>query len=425
MTDAILDDLTARGLIHDSTDADALRTRLHAGPLTLYSGFDPTADSLHAGNLVPLLVLRRFQDAGHRPIALAGGATGMIGDPSGRSDERNLLDEDVLAANVEAIKGQLGRILDFSAGATAATLVDNRTWTAPITVLDFLRDVGKHFTVNAMLGKESVRSRLDSESGLSFTEFSYMLLQANDYLWLHEREGCELQIGGSDQWGNIVAGIDLIRRRAGAHVHGLSFPLLLRSDGQKFGKSADGAVWLDAGRTSPYAFFQYWMNVDDRDVERFLLQMTLLPVTEALALTQAHAEHPERREGQRRLALEVTSLVHGRAQADSALAASAVLFGGDPGVAGVDAYTMLAAELPAGPVPPAMTGGTATAFDLVDATGLATSRSDARRGFTAGEFSVNGRRVGADELMGTGDLLHGRYVLVQRGKKRFELLVTG
>ena len=319
MPDAsILDDLIARGLVHDATDEVALRQRLEAGPVTLYSGFDPTANSLHVGNLVPLLVLRRFQDAGHRPIALAGGATGMIGDPSGRSDERNLLDDDVLAANVAAISAQLRRILEFAPGTSAALLVDNRTWTAPMGVLDFLRDVGKHFTVNAMLGKESVRSRIEGESGISFTEFSYMLLQANDYLWLHEHEGCELQIGGSDQWGNITAGIDLVRRRTGTHVHGLSVPLLLRSDGQKLGKSVDGAVWLDAGRTSPYAFFQYWMNVDDRDVERFLLQMTLLPVDEARSVAASHQAAPERREGQRRLAGELTSLVHGPDQARAA-----------------------------------------------------------------------------------------------------------
>jgi tyrosyl-tRNA synthetase len=423
VTDAsILDDLAARGLIHDSTDAAALRARLETGTITVYSGFDPTADSLHAGNLVPLLVLRRFQDAGHRPIALAGGATGMIGDPSGRSDERNLLDDEVLGRNVEAISAQLGRILDFGSGPTGACLVDNRTWTSPISVLEFLRDVGKHFTVNAMMGKESVRSRLDSKSGISFTEFSYMLLQANDYLWLNRNEGCELQIGGSDQWGNITAGIDLIRRSTAVHVHGLSFPLLLRSDGQKFGKSADGAVWLDPARTSPYAFYQYWMNVDDRDVERFLLQMTLLPVDEARSVAAGHAQAPERREGQRRLALEVTALVHGEDQAGAAMAASQVLFGGDPTEADAGAFVMLAAELGPLEIPPEIDHGALDALDLVMASGLATSRSDARRGFEAGEFSLNGRRVGANDQAGAGDLLHGRYLLVRRGKKRYALL---
>ncbi|HEY5154837.1 MAG TPA: tyrosine--tRNA ligase [Acidimicrobiales bacterium] len=425
MTDAsILDDLAARGLIHDATDESALRARLEAGPVTLYSGFDPTADSLHVGNLIPLLVLRRFQDAGHRPIALAGGATGMIGDPSGRSDERNLLDDDVLAINVEAISGQLRRVLDFTPGPTGATLVDNRSWTAPVTVLDFLRDVGKHFTVNAMLGKESVRSRIEGESGISFTEFSYMLLQANDYWWLHQHEGCELQIGGSDQWGNITAGIDLIRRRTATHVHGLSFPLLLRSDGQKFGKSADGAVWLDAGRTSPYAFYQYWMNVDDRDVERFLLQMTLIPVADALAVAATHSAAPERRDGQRRLAEEVTTLVHGADQARAAAAASQVLFGGDPQAADAETFAMLAGELAVSSLAELRHDGGVEALDAVMATGLAKSRSDARKGFAAGEFSLNGVRRAADERVASADLLHDRFLLVRRGKKRYALLAV-
>ncbi len=423
MTDAsILDDLAARGLIHDSTDEIALRARLGAGPVTLYSGFDPTADSLHVGNLVPLLVLRRFQDAGHRPIALAGGATGMIGDPSGRSDERNLLDDDVLRDNLEAITEQLRRVLDFSPGPSRAWLVDNRTWTAPISMLDFLRDVGKHFTVNAMLGKESVRSRIDGEGGISFAEFSYMLLQANDYLWLHEHEGCDLQIGGSDQWGNITAGIDLIRRRTGTHVHGLSFPLLLRSDGQKFGKSADGAVWLDAERTSPYAFYQYWMNVDDRDVERFLLQMTLLPVDEGMRVAAAHAVAPEQREGQRRLAAEVTALVHGVDKARAAAAASEVLFGGDPQGADAETLAMLAHELTVAPLPGVRHDGGVEALEMVMATGLAKSRSDARKGFAAGEFTVNGEPSDAEDRIGPDRLLHNRFVLVRRGKKRYALI---
>ena len=423
MTDAtILDDLTVRGLIHDHTDLPALRARLVAGPVTLYSGFDPTADSLHVGNLVPLLVLRRFQDAGHRPIALAGGATGMIGDPGGRSEERNLLADDVLGANLEAITGQLRAVLNFGRGQNPAQLVDNRSWTEAVGVLEFLRDVGKHFTVNAMLGKEAVRSRIEGEAGISFTEFSYMLLQANDYLWLHEHEGCELQIGGSDQWGNITAGIDLIRRRTGAHVHGLSFPLLLRSDGQKFGKSVDGAVWLDPERTSPYAFYQYWMNVDDRDVERFLLQMTLLPVEEAKTAAAAHAAAPERREGQRRLAYEVTSLVHGAGDAEAAAAASAVLFGGDPTAADRQAFEMLAGELPVASLPAVAHDGGVEALDLVMASGLAKSRSDARRGFDAGEFSVNGVKSAVDDRVGRDRLLHDRFVLVRRGKTRYALV---
>jgi len=318
----ILDDLAARGLLHDSTDLDQLRTRLGSGPVTVYAGFDPTADSLHVGNLVPLLLLRRFQLAGHRPVALAGGATGMIGDPGGRSSERNLLDAATLDTNLAAIVGQLERLLDFTSGPTSARLVDNREWTEPIGVLEFLRDVGKHVTVNAMLAKESVRSRVESEAGISYTEFSYMLLQANDYRHLHETLDVELQVGGSDQWGNITAGIDLIRRTTGTHVHGLTVPLVTRADGQKFGKSADGAVWLSAERTTPYAFFQYFVNVDDRDVERFLLQLTLLGVDEIASVMSEHVADPGRRAAQRRLAQEVTALVHGAEIAAQAASAS-------------------------------------------------------------------------------------------------------
>ena len=319
---AIIDDLLARRLIQDHTDLDALRERLERGPMTLYVGFDPTAESLHIGNLVPLLLLRRFQLAGHLPIALAGGATGMIGDPGGRSEERNLLDTETLDRNTRAIKAQLSAFLDFEPGPCQARLVDNRDWTAPMGVLDFLRDVGKHVTVNYMLAKESVRSRVASEHGISFTEFSYMLLQAHDYAWLHEHTNCELQAGGSDQWGNITAGIDLVRRRSGASVHGLTVPLVTRSDGEKFGKSVDGALWLDPERTSPYALYQYFVNLPDDDVERYLLQLTLVPVDEARRVAAEHARAPERRAGQQRLAWEMTALIHGPEAADEAAAAS-------------------------------------------------------------------------------------------------------
>jgi tyrosyl-tRNA synthetase len=303
--EGLLDDLEARGLVHDTTDRQALADRMSAGPLTLYYGCDPSADSLHIGNLIGLLVLRRFQDAGHRPVALAGGATGMVGDPSGRSDERNLLDEAALSANVAAIKAQMARILDFDDGR--AVLVDNRDWTAGVTLLDFLRDVGKHVTVNQMLARESVKARLASEHGISYTEFSYMLLQAHDYLRLHRDLGVELQIGGSDQWGNILSGIDLIRRVDGAAVHGLSWPLLTAPDGSKLGKTTGARIWLDPARTSPYQFFQHWMQTDDRQVGEFLAKFTLLQWAEVEAVTAAHLEHPERREGQRRLADEVAA----------------------------------------------------------------------------------------------------------------------
>ncbi|RMH67695.1 MAG: tyrosine--tRNA ligase, partial [Actinomyces sp.] len=322
---AVLADLRRRGLVHDHTDETALVERLAAGPITVYCGFDPTADSLHVGNLVPLLTLRRFQRFGHRPVALAGGATGMIGDPSGRSEERNLLDAETLDRNLAAISGQLEALLDFDAGAV---LVDNREWTSGVGVLDFLRDVGKHVTVNTMLAKESIRTRLASEHGLSYTEFSYMLLQAHDFWALHERLGCEMQIGGSDQWGNITAGIDLIRRKSGARVHGLTVPLVTRSDGQKFGKTAEGAVWLSPRRTLPYEFHQYFLRVDDADVERFLLQLTFCEVDEVAEVMGRHREAPEKRLAQRRLADEVTALVHGPAEVARATRAAEVLFGG-------------------------------------------------------------------------------------------------
>ena len=423
MTDAaLLDDLIRRGLVHDHTDLDALRDRLTAGPVTVYSGFDPTADSLHVGNLVPLLLLRRFQDAGHRPIALAGGATGMIGDPGGRSEERNLLDDETLDANLVGIRAQLAQFVDLDGGR--GLLVDNRSWTQPMGVVEFLRDVGKHVTVNAMLAKESIRTRVDSESGISYTEFSYMLLQANDYDVLHQQHGCELQVGGSDQWGNITAGIDLIRRRRGARVHGLTVPLVTRSDGAKFGKSVEGAVWLSPERTSPYAFFQHWINTDDRDVERFLLQLTLLPVDEALGVAAGHADAPERREGQRRLAHEMTALVHGEGAARAAATASHLLFGGDPAGAGEAAFEMLAGELGWVELGLAELGDGMAADVLVGRTPLASSRSDARRALAAGEIRVNGVRLAGDASVDPRLLQHGRYLLVQRGRKRHALVVV-
>ena len=295
----LLADLDARGLIHDSTDRSALGARLAEGPISVYVGFDPTADSLHAGNLLGQVMLRRFQLAGHNPVVLAGGATGMVGDPGGRSEERNLLDRDTLAHNVRCVKSQLERILDFD-GPHAARLVDNADWTAPMSALEFLRDVGKHFTVNQMVAKESVRARMESENGISYTEFSYMLLQANDFRHLCEHEGVEMQMGGSDQWGNITAGTDLIRRRLARTAYGLTWPLLTRSDGQKMGKSVHGALWLDPNKTSPYQFRQYWIQLPDEDVERFLLQLTLRSVDEIRALVAEHTSDPGRRVAQPR-----------------------------------------------------------------------------------------------------------------------------
>ena len=411
----ILDDLQARGLVHDTTDVDALRARLEQGPITVYAGFDPTADSLHVGNLVPLLLLRRFQDAGHRPVALAGGATGMIGDPGGRSTERNLLDGATLDANLAAIVPQLESLLDFTAGPTCAVLVDNRDWTGPMTALEFLRDVGKHVTVNAMLAKESVRSRVESEQGISYTEFSYMLLQANDYRHLHGALGVELQVGGSDQWGNITAGIDLVRRTSGAHVHGLTVPLVTRADGQKFGKSIDGAVWLSAERTSPYAFFQYFVNVDDRDVERFLLQLTLLPVAEVSTVMAEHAVDPGARSAQRRLALEVTALVHGRDAAERAAAASTG-FTREAAELGDADWEQLASSLPVIEIA-ADAIGTELVTVLADAGALA-SRSEGRRLVAQSGLSLNDRPVAEGQLLTDADFAGDRWAMVRRGKKQ-------
>ncbi|MFM8382124.1 MAG: tyrosine--tRNA ligase, partial [Actinomycetota bacterium] len=326
---SFLADLEARGLIHDSTDRRSLADRLAEGPIGVYVGFDPTADSLHVGNLLGQIMLRRFQLAGHRPVVLAGGATGMVGDPGGRSEERNLLDRETLTRNVAGVKRQLEKILDFG-GAHAARLVDNADWTAPMGVLEFLRDVGKHFTVNQMVAKESVRARMESENGISYTEFSYMLLQAHDFCHLCQAEGVEMQMGGSDQWGNITAGIDLIRRRLNRPAFGLTWPLLTRSDGKKMGKSVQGALWLDPDKTSPYQFRQYWMQVPDEDVERFLLQLTLLAVPEISEIMADHRGRPEQRIAQQRLAREVTTLVHGPAAEKAAAEATTVLFGGDP-----------------------------------------------------------------------------------------------
>jgi tyrosyl-tRNA synthetase len=402
-------DLEARGLVQDSTDRDALRDRLAAGPVGLYYGCDPSNDSLQIGNLVGLLVLRRFAEAGHRPVALAGGATGMIGDPGGRSRERNLLDEKTLARNTERIAGQLDRI-------SHVPLVNNLDWTGSVTLLDFLRDIGKHANVNQMIARESVKARLESENGISFTEFSYQLLQGNDYLHLFRTRDIELQVGGSDQWGNILAGVELIRKADGGHAHAFTWPLLLRSDGKKFSKSEGDAVWLAADRTSPYQFFQYWVNVPDADIERFLLQLTLLPVRECQAVAAGHAQVPHKREGQRRLARELTTIVHGPQATAAAEEASAVLFGGSPAGASEQALAFLAGEVPTTPFEPADLAHT------LSATPLASSLSDARRTIAQGAAYVNGEQVREDRPLSSSDLLHDRWVLLRKGKRTYHLL---
>lgn len=416
----LLDDLEARGLVQHVTDRAALAARLEEGPITLYYGADPTAPSLHHGNLIGLVMLRRFQEAGHHPIALAGGATGMIGDPGGRSEERNLLDLATLASNVAAIKAQISRILGPEGDWE---LVDNLTWTAELRVLDFLRDVGKHVTVNQMVARESVRARMASEHGISYTEFSYMLLQANDYAWLHEHRGCELQIGGSDQWGNILSGVDLIRRRAGAVVHGLCWPLLTGADGTKLGKSAGARVWLDPDLTSPYAFHQHWMSTDDADLRRMLAQFTLLPVAEIDELVAAHLEAPHRREGQRVLAWEVTTLVHGPEAAQAAEDAARVLFGGDPREATAEALAAVAREVPTtGLAPGEDLDAGVDVVPVLQRTGLVRSASEGRRQLQQGAISVNDERVGPGAVLRSEQLLHGRWILLRRGRRSWAAL---
>lgn len=413
----LIADLQARGLVHDTTDLSALRARLADGPIGLYIGFDPTADSLHVGHLVGQLLMRRFQLAGHRPFPLAGGATGMVGDPGGRSEERNLLDADTLRHNVECIKMQLSTLLDFEPGAAQATLVNNADWTVPVTMLEFLRDVGKHFTVNQMMAKDSVRSRLESDHGLSYTEFSYMLLQADDFRHLYEHHGVQLQAGASDQWGNIVAGVELIRRRLGAQAYALTHPLMTKSDGTKFGKSLGGAVWLDARRTSPYQFRQFWIQSDDQLVGVYLKMLSLRRLDEIGAIIAEHAQAPERRIAQRALADEMTALVHGSDALGAAREAADVLFGGDPTSASTQALQLIASEVPSVRVPAVLDG--IRVHELLIAAGVVKTTSDVSRLLTQGAVRAGNRILDADGMLATSDLLRGEFLLLRKGKREF------
>jgi tyrosyl-tRNA synthetase len=413
MSAPILEDLAWRGLVADSTDSEALAAALNAGPLTFYCGFDPTAPSLHFGNLLQLVTMRRLQNAGHDPIAVVGGATGLIGDPSGRSAERNLNEAEVVADWVDRIRVQVERYLDFS-GPRAARVVNNLEWTGPVSALDFLRDVGKHFSVNRMLEKESVRARLEGP-GISFTEFSYQILQAFDYLELHRRYGCRLQQGGSDQWGNLTAGVDLIRRVTGEVVHALATPLITKADGSKYGKTADGTLWLDPKLTSPYAFYQYFVNADDADVVSLLKIFSFRSRPEIEALEAETAQHPEARAAQQALAGELTTLVHGTDATAQAIAASAALFGRGE-LADLDAPTLAAAmaELPRAEVGSPLP----TVSELLVASGLAESRTVARRIVAEGGAYLNNQRVSDPDLVPAGsDLQHGRWLVLRRGKR--------
>jgi len=417
---APLAELAWRELLFQHTDGlgDAFRH----GTVSAYCGFDPTADSLHIGSLVPIMGLVHLQRAGHRPIALVGGGTGMIGDPSGRSSERSLLDLPTIEANAEGIRAQLARFLDFDK-VGGAKLLNNVEWLGKLPLMEFLRDTGKHFSVNYMLAKDSVKSRLDD--GISFTEFSYMLLQAHDFLELHKREGVTLQIGGSDQWGNITAGLELIRRSTGGTAHAMTMPLVTNANGSKFGKSEGGAVWLDAARTSPYKFYQYWMGADDRDVSKFLRYFTLLSLDEISALDIAVREHPERRAAQRALAADVTARVHGAAAATVAAEVSTLLFGkGDAAALSAEALNALREEIPF--VTHRETAETGNALDVlqwVTDLGLAPSRGAAKRLLAQGGLSVNGVKLSEFANSVTREqLLRGQYALIRKGARDYGLV---
>lgn len=435
---SLLDELTWRGLLFQYTDG--LAEWLAAGSVTAYCGFDPTAPSLHVGNLLPVMGLVHLQRAGHRPIALVGGGTGMIGDPSGKATERQLNSLEVVEANARGIQSQLARFLDFT-GPNAALMRDNAAWLLSLGAVEFMRDVGKHFTVNYMMAKESVKSRL--EGGISYTEFSYMLLQAYDFLELYRRDGATLQLGGSDQWGNITAGIELIRRVTGREAHALTLPLLTTSAGAKFGKTESGAVWLDPARTSPYQFYQFWINTDDRDVGRFLRFFTLMPREAVEALDRETAEHPERRAAQQALAMDVTTRVHGAEASRVAAEVSGILFGrGEPASLSPEALRALAVEIPFAEMAWAPGGVVAAGHDagqptveeieqrrsinLLDAlvaVGMVKSKGEARRVMQQGGISVNGARVSAEtQAMWADAALHGEYFLLRKGGKSYGLI---
>ncbi|PYI51959.1 tyrosine--tRNA ligase [Paenibacillus flagellatus] len=414
----LLEDLEYRGLVYQMTDREGLKEKLAKERVVLYCGFDPTADSLHIGSLLPILCLRRFQQAGHFSIALVGGGTGLIGDPSGRSTERSLNTADTVAQWTDSLKRQLSRFLDFDRADNPAKLVSNYDWLAPLDAISFLRDVGKNFTVNYMLAKDSVDSRL--ANGISFTEFSYMILQAYDFHKLHQDHGCSLQLGGSDQWGNITAGLDLIGKMGGGDAYGMTMPLVTKSDGKKFGKSESGAIWLDRSKTSAYQFYQFWINTDDNDVVKFLKYFTFLTREQIEALETEVRERPEQRAAQRELAREVTRLVHGDEAVESAENITRALFSGD-------VTTLSEAELVEAlqDMPTTVVSGQSEIglIDLLLAAQAAPSRRQAKQDIESGAVYVNGERLtGIDTAITAAHRLHGRYVVLRRGKKNYYLV---
>ena len=416
MSSQLLADLEWRGLIAQTTDREELTKDLNANPIKFYIGFDPTAPSLHVGNLVVILVMRRFQLAGHLPIALVGGATGLVGDPSGRNEERTLNDESIVEQWVGNIRLQLERFLDFNSGKNAAVMANNLDWTKPVSALEFLRDIGKHFSVNQMLAKDSVSSRLES-GGISYTEFSYQVLQAFDYLELYRRDNCRLQLGGSDQWGNIVAGLDLIRKVEGGSAHAFTIPLMAKSDGSKFGKTAGGSVWLDSEMTSPYAFYQFWFNTEDADVEKYLKVFSFKERAEIERLVETVKTNPGAREAQRELARELTAMVHGSDESEKVEAASSALFGQGE-LNSLDEKTLAAAlsQLPK----VSINGNEAfpTWVDLLAATGVVDSKSAARRIVKENGAYLNNEKISGEDFAPSKEhLIHGRFLVLRKGKR--------
>ena len=418
------DELAWRGMVYDTTEG--LREVIARESLTAYIGFDPTAASLHVGSLLPVMALARLQRCGHSPIALVGGGTGLIGDPSGKSVERSLLTLEQVDANVRGIREQLERFLDFDRSAHSARLVNNHEWLGALSALEFMRDVGKYFTVNYMLAKESVKRRVESEDGISYTEFSYLLLQSYDFLVLHDRFGCTLQMGGSDQWGNITAGLDLIRKLRGARAHGMVLPLVTTAAGTKFGKTEAGTIWLDPALTSPYEFYQFWFNADDRDAARYLKFFTFLDAPAIAALEAASAKEPEKRHAQRELAREVTRLVHGPAAVQEAEAAAEKLFRGDIASMSVAELLQIFPNVPSCDLAP-VDGGWLVP-ELLTAAGVASSKSEGVRLVKGGGISLNGRRLTDEkERITTAQALEGRIFVIRKGKRENFLvrLITG
>jgi len=422
MSNTIFEELSWRGLIYDATPGFEDWTA--SGSRTAYIGFDPTASSLHVGSLLPIMGLARMQRFGHRPIALVGGGTGLIGDPSGKSAERQMLTADAVEENLEGIKRQLEPFLDFGSGSNRAVMVNNLDWLGTMGLVDFLRDVGKHFTVNYMLAKESVKRRVQSEEGISYTEFTYMMLQAYDFLELNSLYDCDIQMGGSDQWGNIMAGIDLVRKVRGSKVHGLVFPLVTNASGTKFGKTESGTVWLDPERTSPYRFYQFWLNTDDRDVVPYLKYFTWLSEDDISGLAVAHEAHPGRREAHRTLAREVTALVHGESERDQAETAASVLFGGALDQVRVKDLRDIFDDVPSTSLPNDVFSGDGLGIlELCEHTGLTASRGEARRLVRAGGLFVNNERIGDEQAtVGASHLIEGKLLVLRKGKKSYHLV---